>query len=305
MDGGTLCTIGELARRTGLTVKTIRFYSERGIVVPAERTAGGYRLYGADAVARLALVRTLRELGVGLDAIRQVVERELTLSEVAAQHAAALEVQIGVLRLRRTVLAAAARRRPTPEEMERMHRLARLTETERERLIEEFLEAVFGGLEGGAPRCSMKPELPGDPTEEQVEAWVELAELALDPGFRASVRRGAEEHAADGVSCPPRPGVVAIARDYAEQALASGIAPESSEADEIVAALTADCARSLRRPDDRELHRLVLRRWSAANDVRRDRYLYLLSLINGWSAPERLAPALDWSVAALRSRVAA
>lgn len=83
MDGDTLYSIGELARRTGLTVKKIRFSSDRGIVAPAHRTPAGYRRYGPDAVARLALVRTLRELGLGLDVIRHVTDRKRTLSQVA------------------------------------------------------------------------------------------------------------------------------------------------------------------------------------------------------------------------------
>ncbi|MQY34726.1 hypothetical protein SRB17_26960 [Streptomyces sp. RB17] len=72
MDGGTLYSIGELARRTGLTVKRIRFCSDRGSVTQADRTPAGYRRYGPDAVARPALVRPLRELGLGLDVIRRV-----------------------------------------------------------------------------------------------------------------------------------------------------------------------------------------------------------------------------------------
>ena len=59
----TLLSIGELAERTGLSVRTIRFYSDSGVVLPAGRTDAGYRLYGSDALARLALVRTLRDLG--------------------------------------------------------------------------------------------------------------------------------------------------------------------------------------------------------------------------------------------------
>ncbi|MER7504252.1 MerR family transcriptional regulator [Nonomuraea pusilla] len=94
MDGETLHPIGELARRTGLTVKTIRFYSDRGLVPPAGRSAAGHRLYGPDAVARLRLVRTLRALGLDLPTISRVVRREATLPEVAAAHAAALEVRI-------------------------------------------------------------------------------------------------------------------------------------------------------------------------------------------------------------------
>ncbi len=61
--------------QTGLTVKTIRFYSDHGIVVPARRSPAGYRLYGIDALARLELVRTLRDLGIDLQTVRKVVNR--------------------------------------------------------------------------------------------------------------------------------------------------------------------------------------------------------------------------------------
>ena len=140
MDGDGLFTIGALARRTGLTVKTIRFYSDTGIVPSTDRSPAGYRLYDADAVARLDLVRTLRDLGVDLPTIRKVVNRELPLPAVAAAYAEALDVQIRILRLRRAVLTAVARRGSTPEEMELMHKLARLSEDERQRLSELLRE---------------------------------------------------------------------------------------------------------------------------------------------------------------------
>ncbi|MDT0467300.1 MerR family transcriptional regulator [Streptomyces gibsoniae] len=311
MDGDTLYSIGELARRTGLTVKTIRFYSDRGIVVPTDRTPVGYRRYAPDAVARLALVRTLRDLGIGLDAIRRVVDQELTLSEVAAEHAAALDVQISILRLRRAVLTVAAERAPTSREMELMHQLAALSEAERRRLIDGFLDAVFEDPDGSphhaAARRSMTPEPPDNPTDEQIRAWVELAELSLDPEFRASVRRLAKDHVADlpdGTPTLPRPDMVAIARRIVGPAVASGITPDSSQADPVVARFTARCALAYGRPDDGELHRLLLQRLEAASDPRRDRYFQLLALINGWPAPEHLAPVIDWSVTALRIRTA-
>ena len=93
-------------------------------------------------VAGLDLVRTLRELGVDLPVIRKVVHRELPLPAVAAAHAEALDVQIQVLRLRRAVLTAVVRRGPAPEEMDLMHKLARLSEDERQRLIGDFLDTV-------------------------------------------------------------------------------------------------------------------------------------------------------------------
>lgn len=311
MDGGTLYSIGELARRTGLTVKTIRFYSDRGIVAPADRTHAGYRRYAPEAVTRLALVRTLRELGLGLDTIRRVVDQELTLSEVATEHAAALDAQISILRLRRAVLTAAAEREPTPKEMELMHQLAMLSEAERRRLIDDFLDSVFDGPPSdsrhAAARRSMTPELPDNPTDDQVRAWVELAELSLDPDFRATVRRLTEDHVTGlphGAPTPPRPDMVAVARDLVGPAVASGISPDSPQAEPFVAALTARCALAHGRPEDPTLHRWLLHRLEAASDPRRDHYLQLLALINGWPAPDRLAPVIDWSITALRTQAA-
>ncbi|MFB7609899.1 MerR family transcriptional regulator [Streptomyces gardneri] len=309
MDGDTLYSIGELARRTGLTVKTIRFYSDRGIVAPTDRSPAGYRLYNIDAVACLDLVRTLRELGLDLPTIRKVVDRELSLPEVAAAHAEALAVQIRVLRLRRAVMTAVAERGSTPEETELMHRLAQLSEDERRRLIGDFLDAVFGGLDAapafrGVMR-SMTPELPDNPEAEQVQAWVELAEMSLDPDFRAVVRRMAEDQAAEQArsdTMGPRRDIAAAVRDQAGPALTAGIDPASPQADAIVAEFTAHYAHLLGCPDGVELRRRLATRLASVNDPRRERYLQLLAVVNGWPAPESLAPVLDWSVQALRVR---
>ncbi len=68
--------IGELARLSGLSVKTIRFYSDRGLVPPAERTGAGYRVYDERALARLELIRALRELGASLGDVERGAEPE-------------------------------------------------------------------------------------------------------------------------------------------------------------------------------------------------------------------------------------
>ncbi|GIH94024.1 MerR family transcriptional regulator [Planobispora siamensis] len=310
MDGDTLYSIGDLARRTGLTVKTIRFYSDRGIVPPAERGPTGYRRYGVDAVARLDLVRTLRDLGLSLPAIQKILEREVALTEVAAAHAAALSVQIRTLRLRRAVLMAVAKRGSTPEEMSLMHKLAKLSEDERRRLIDDFLGSAFDGLDPdpgfAGIRRSMTPELPDDPDPGQVEAWVELAELSQDPDFRVLMRRTAEQYAAEramGGTAGVRPDSVAIVRDRVGPALAAGVDPVSSRADPIVSAVTTRCADIAGRPDDADFRRRLLARLETAGDPRRERYLRLLAVVNGWPAPESPAPASDWFARALRVRL--
>ncbi|MFI9332078.1 MerR family transcriptional regulator [Kitasatospora sp. NPDC052868] len=311
MDGA-LYSIGDLARRTGLTVKAIRFYSDCGIVPPTDRSPAGHRLYDIDAVARLDLVRTLRGLGLDLPTIRKVVDREISLPEVAAAHAEALAVQIRMLRLRRAVLTAVARRGSTPEEMDLMHKLAKLSEDERRRLVDDFLDTAFGGLDtypefAGITR-SMTPELPDNPEVEQVEAWIELAELAQDPDFRACMRRMAEHYVADraqGGTIRLRRDPAAAVLDQVGPALVAGIAPGSPRAERVIAAVMAQYAHALGRPDDVDVRRRLLTRLETANDSRRERYLQLLAVINGWSAQESPAPAFDWFIQALGTRIPA
>ncbi|GAB3418690.1 MerR family transcriptional regulator [Flindersiella endophytica] len=297
MNGDAPYSIGDLARRTGLSVKTIRFYSDQGLVPPTDRSPAGYRRYDTAALARLELVRTLRDLGLDLPTIRRVVERQASLVDVAAAHADALAVRIRVLRLRHAVLSVVARLGSTPEEIERMHQLARLSEGERQELIKEFLDAAFGGLpaERGfdGVRRTMTPELPENATPAQVEAWIELAELTRDEGFRSALRLVAEQHVAETASGRLQPDIVAVVRDQAGPAVAAGIDPASTEARPVVDALVTRYAPHGDR--SRLLYRL-----ETANDHRRERYSELLAVINDWPAPEPQVPALDWAIRALK-----
>jgi hypothetical protein len=195
--------------------------------------------------------------------------------------------------------------------MDLMHKLAKLSEDERRRLIDDFLNTAFGGLdtnpEFAAVMRSMTPELPDNPEAEQVEAWVELAELSQDPEFRTSVRRMAELHVAErgqgatGLRRDP----VALVRDQVGPALAAGIHPVSAKADPVVGAVTAEYAQLFGHPDAIDVRDRLLTRLETANDPRREQYLQLLAVINGWSAPDSLAPALDWFIQALRARIPA
>lgn len=66
--------IGEVARRSGLSVKTIRFYCDEGLIQPISRSDGGYRLFGDSVFAELTLIRTLRAMEIPLPDVRQVLE---------------------------------------------------------------------------------------------------------------------------------------------------------------------------------------------------------------------------------------
>ena len=66
--------IGEVARQTGRSIKTIRYYEQRGLLEQPPRTEAGYRLYGPEEVARLRFVQRAKLLGLTLEEIRELVE---------------------------------------------------------------------------------------------------------------------------------------------------------------------------------------------------------------------------------------
>lgn len=66
--------VGELARRTGLTVRTLHHYDEIGLLKPSGRSEAGYRMYGAEDVARLHAIQALRYLGLPLAEIAPLLD---------------------------------------------------------------------------------------------------------------------------------------------------------------------------------------------------------------------------------------
>jgi MerR family transcriptional regulator, thiopeptide resistance regulator len=89
--------VGELAKRTGLTVRTLHHYDEIGLLKPSLHTDSGHRLYADRDVARLQQVVSLRQLGLSLDEIRACLDRPgFSLLEVIVLHAARLREQIAL-----------------------------------------------------------------------------------------------------------------------------------------------------------------------------------------------------------------
>lgn len=64
--------VGELARVTGKTVRALHLYEERGLLEPLERSRGGYRLYGDDAVKRVGWIAKMQEMGYSLSDLQAI-----------------------------------------------------------------------------------------------------------------------------------------------------------------------------------------------------------------------------------------
>jgi DNA-binding transcriptional MerR regulator len=91
--------VGELARRTGLTVRTLHHYDQLGLLKPSLHTESGYRLYTRGDVARLQQVLSLRQLGFALEEIRDCLDRPgFAPLEVVRLHVARLRDQIELQR---------------------------------------------------------------------------------------------------------------------------------------------------------------------------------------------------------------
>ena len=101
--------IGALARRTGLTVRTLHHWEAEGLIAPAGRSKAGYRLYGEAEVERLLRVVGLRQLGLSLSEVRECLERpEGTLPRIVERQLTRLDAELmrqGQLRDRLALLA--------------------------------------------------------------------------------------------------------------------------------------------------------------------------------------------------------
>jgi len=99
-----LLKIGDVSAQSGLTVKTIRFYSDEGLIKPASRSKGGFRLFSPNVVADLTFIRTLRALEITLPDVLKILESRrsgvctcATLQDTIRIKAGVIEAKIAAL----------------------------------------------------------------------------------------------------------------------------------------------------------------------------------------------------------------
>ena len=183
--------------------------------------------------------------------------------------------------------------------------LTTMNAEERRRILDDYLDAVFSGDAGaGTVADKMRigaPDLPEDPTADQVAAWVELAGLLRDPDFVATSRRMAERAREEGPEPDPAQFEVGKAvGEHAGAAARAGVDPRSAEARPVVERLEAMAPGP---PEDRTA---AAERIEAFTDRRVARYWTLVGIVNGWPqtqapGPDDLVDAWEWYARALRA----
>jgi DNA-binding transcriptional MerR regulator len=88
--------IGEVAERVNLSLRTVRYYEEAGLLMPVGRTVGGFRLYDEDAIDRLLLIKKMKPLGFTLDEMRSLLtlRDELARQDTTAERREELQERL-------------------------------------------------------------------------------------------------------------------------------------------------------------------------------------------------------------------
>ncbi|APR82302.1 Transcriptional regulator, MerR family protein [Minicystis rosea] len=292
-----LFSIGAMSRLSGVPIKTLRFYSDEGLLPPSERSRSGYRLYGRDALVRLDLIVTLREAGLGLCEIRTVLARELSLSGALRLRLRAIEANIAAMQRVAAAIRAALRSEPSEADIRRLHAVTKLSNDERRRVIERFFEQVSEGLpidEAWSKKMidASAPRLPDEPTAAQLDAWIELSEIVSDPGFIAAMRESAAGAWGAGVDSAAYQRASDDAVAAAREAIARGDAPTSPEAAAMADRFVAAWAAAQGKPNDASFRAELLQRCER-HDPRATRYWELVAVIHGW--PQHSSQVREWT----------
>ena len=306
--------IGELARLSGVSAKTIRFYSDIGALPPTAVTAAGYRLYDDADRGRLETIRALREIGVALPTIIDLLRDKVSAAQVLSVQLDALDLTLRAVRRQRAVLRAALGQGEAGAlaYLDRARALARFDARERQEFLAARMEQVFAGVranEGwkGWFWQGAVLDLPEELSEEQFTAWLELAELVSDESFiRRSNEIGRESWNRPHATTDESPAPTALYDLYLEiaEAQRAGHTPGDARGQELIDRYLELQARTFGKSATApefvpELLALIERN----TDPRAARYWELIAIIKGW-APSPIADAHRWLVAGLHARVA-
>ncbi|MET8020788.1 MerR family transcriptional regulator [Streptomyces decoyicus] len=305
-----LCSIGELAEHAGVTVKTVRFYSDRGLLPEASRSAGGHRRYAPDALDRLRLIRSLRTLDLPLPEVHRILDEEdeegSVLEDAVAGHLRELGSQLKALRWREAALRL-VQECPPGERADRLHLIGAVTAPPSTAPLARFwrswLPPRMPARSTAAFLEAAVPQPPDDPAPAQVLAFARLNAFVLQPCTGAEQPQPEAHRTAGARGSAVLYAGLAEAYELAGAQLRRDRGPYPGEAlDSFVAAY----ASAYGTRDNPEFRRLLAGQLAA--DPRIDKYWELVAEVitsPGGRTEPTPGSAHDWLLAALDAQTAA
>lgn len=304
-----LLTIGALARTTGVPVKTIRHYSNAGLL-PAERSPGRYRLYRDSDCGRLEFIRLLRSLDFDLPTIATFLGRRRSVRDGLRGQLAVVDARLRALTRTRAVLSraeAATTDEAALAALGRLHAVAVLDAADRNAVLRETMERHLRDVPASRAWQSRLwdvafQHLPQELSEPQWTALVELIDLVQNEDFG---RRLADQGRSYWKAV--KPAAPGAARKLARLLRVAARAAERQQdfllprSRRLVRRFITVTAQTVgRNPTD--AFRRWLARQGAKHDPRSERFWTLVAIIRGWpTEPWPEVRAYRWLFAALNA----
>jgi DNA-binding transcriptional MerR regulator len=308
-EKGELLSIGEVAKRAGVSVQTVRHYGKLGLVQPSAVTDAGYRLYSEADFAKLELVRTLRAVGFDLDTIAQLIKAQISATDAVNLQLQALNLQARALQRQQVILRAVAKGNELAvlARLRRLDVLARLDKLEREAFLAEQLQPSFAG-KPTSPEVwrAATADLPDEMNEMQLEAWLELAEIASDKDFLDTLRRQGEPFAGLDQDAPAMQAWNTEQQSFMAEAkdlMLQGCSAEDMATQALIDRWVKSFAQLMQREPDAAFAMWMLDYFQSAHHPKINRYWELIAQLKQMPYSPAFANTFDWLLAGLRHKM--
>jgi DNA-binding transcriptional MerR regulator len=294
-------SIGQLAKLSGVSARRLRFYADEGLL-PSARTQSGYRLFCDADLVRIDLIKHLRNADVPLNDIREVLARRSSIKDVLRFRLN--EVETLITSQRRVALALRAALRspePTNDDIRRIWTMLNLSQAERRDVIARFFDKVADNqtVDPGWKDWMVDmsaPDLPDEPTAEQIDAWIELQRMLNDQTFLQLMRENAKGAPSPAMSKAIFDEMQKDLLQRAGDAMAKGIEPASDAGRVIGGDFLKGWARAHGVEADADFYARMKRKYVEYKPVS-DRYWRLVRILGGMrkkqseSAKQEIDPA--------------